>query len=152
VSGSYTVTPRKAGFTFTPQSQAVTVKNGNVAGVRFSSAPLTYSLSGNLTKTGANANVALGGTKTATTKADAAGNYSFAGLAKGLYTVTPKKVGVTFSQASHAVTINGANVTSNFTGSVSIVGIATDVQISGDGSAAVPCGFPGRKIARRCYG
>jgi hypothetical protein len=95
-----------------------------------------YSLSGNLTATGSNASVALSGALTATTTANASGNYSFAGLVNGSYTVTPTKAGVTFSPASQAVTINGVNTTANFTGSVVAGGIATDAQISGDGSAA----------------
>ena len=36
-SGSYTVTPSRAGFVFTPASQAVTINNASVSGVNFSS-------------------------------------------------------------------------------------------------------------------
>ena len=44
------------------------------------------------------------GTATAQTTADASGNYSFAGLANGTYTVTPVKAGVIFTPepGSHA--------------------------------------------------
>jgi len=41
-SGSYTVTPSNAGFTFTPASQPAIVNNANVTGVNFSTA--TYSI------------------------------------------------------------------------------------------------------------
>jgi fibronectin type 3 domain-containing protein len=75
----------------------------------------TYSISGTITN-GASATVNLSGTAAATTTADASGNYSFAGLANGGYTVTPSKSGCTFSPTSLAVTISGANQTGkNFT-------------------------------------
>ena len=41
VNGSYTVTPTKAGFTFTPTSQAVTVNGANATVAAFSSAAQT---------------------------------------------------------------------------------------------------------------
>jgi O-glycosyl hydrolase len=50
--------------------------------------------------------------------ADASGNYTFAGLANGTYTVTPSKTGYTFTPTSRAVTLSGANRTgTNFTAS-----------------------------------
>ena len=36
-NGTYTVTPSKSGFAYTPTSQSVTVNNGNVSGVNFTS-------------------------------------------------------------------------------------------------------------------
>lgn len=50
-------------------------------------APVTHSISGNCGAAGAT--VALGGTASASTTADGSGNYSFASLADGSYTVTP---------------------------------------------------------------
>ena len=41
LNGSYTVTPGKAGFTFAPASQAVTVSSRNVSGVNFAAQPVT---------------------------------------------------------------------------------------------------------------
>ena len=38
------------------------------------------------------------------------GNYSFAGLTNGSYTVTPSKPGFTFSPANQTITINGSPV------------------------------------------
>lgn len=71
----------------------------------------TYSISGTISpmSLGAGASVGLGGASTASTTADANGNYTFAGLANGLYTVAPAKTGVTFSPASQPVTINSAS-------------------------------------------
>ncbi len=54
----------------------------------------------------------LSGATTSSKVADSAGNYSFTGLANGNYTVTPTLVGYSFTPASLAVTVNGANVSS----------------------------------------
>ena len=42
--------------------------------------------------------------------ADASGNFSFAGLANGTYTVTPSKSGYSFTPSSQSVVINNADV------------------------------------------
>ena len=57
----------------------------------------------------AGATVTLSGSSSATTVADANGNYTFGDLLNGSYTVTPTLAGYTFTPASQIVTINGAN-------------------------------------------
>ncbi len=76
--------------------------------------PSTWSLSGAITPSnlGNGATVNLSGAATTSTVADANGNFSFANLPNGSYTVTPSKSGVTMSPASRSVTISGADVTS----------------------------------------
>jgi Domain of unknown function (DUF4082)/Bacterial Ig domain len=114
-NGSYTVTPSKAGFVFTPASQAVTVSGAN-ATANFSSAVQTFTITGTISGTGGNgATVSLSGASTATTTANASGVYTFTGVANGSYTVTPSKTGFVFTPVSQAVTVNGANATANFT-------------------------------------
>ncbi|HEX7285213.1 MAG TPA: N,N-dimethylformamidase beta subunit family domain-containing protein [Candidatus Angelobacter sp.] len=137
-NGTYTVTPTKPGFTFSPASQTATVNNANVSAVNFTATAQTFSISGNVSAGGAGATVALSGAATASTTADAAGNYSFAGLANGAYTVTPTKSGFTFSPASQPATVNNANVSAlNFTATASGgTGLAIDVNVSRDGSTA----------------
>lgn len=74
----------------------------------------TYSIAGTVTSSGvalSGATVALSGASTATTTTDASGNYSFAGLANGSYTVTTSKTGYAFTPSSSAVNVSGANVT-----------------------------------------
>ena len=76
--------------------------------------PPTYSLSGTITSggtgiSGALVTLTLGGTTIGTTTTDNQGNYSFAGLENGSYTVTPSKTGYTFTPSG--VTVNGANST-----------------------------------------
>jgi hypothetical protein len=72
-----------------------------------------FSISGSITGGGGGSTVRLtqAGTTIGTAIADASGNYSFAGVANGTYTVTPSKTGFTFSPTSRTVIVNGANVT-----------------------------------------
>ncbi|MGC2322970.1 MAG: DUF4082 domain-containing protein, partial [Terriglobales bacterium] len=49
-NGSYTVTPSKTGFTFTPASTTTTLSNANLTGVNF--ATVTYTVSGNISGPG----------------------------------------------------------------------------------------------------
>jgi inhibitor of cysteine peptidase len=119
-SGSYTVTPSMTGYTFTPASQVVTVNGADVTGNDFTataSTGSTYSISGTVTtSTGgilSGVTITLSGANTGTVLSDASGNYSFANLESGSYTVTPSMTGYTFTPASQAVTVNGADVTGN---------------------------------------
>lgn len=111
-AGSYTVTPSKAGCTFSPSSSSVTITAANVTGVNFTATCTTptFTISGNAGTSGAS--IAAGSSSTTT---DASGNYSLSGFVAGTYTVTPSKSGCTFSPASSSVTITAANVTANFT-------------------------------------
>jgi len=60
--------------------------------------------------------VTLTGAANATTTTNAQGQYSFAGLSNGSYTVTPSQAPYTFSPVSRNITVNNANVTNmNFT-------------------------------------
>jgi hypothetical protein len=121
-NGSYTVTPSKSGFTFSPTSAAATVNNGNVTALNFTIAAVpTYSISGTISPAanGSGATVTLSGAGSATTTADASGNYTFTGRANGSYTVTPSKSGFTFSPANAPATVNNADLTGiNFTATV----------------------------------
>ena len=147
-NGSYTVTPFKSGFTFSPASLPVTVANANVAAVNFTATPITYSISGAVSPaaSGTGTTLALSGAASGTRTADGSGNFSFTGLANGSYTVTPSKTGFTFSPASLPVTVADASVSAaNFTatpntvsGTVSpnIGGAGTALTLSGAGSAS----------------
>ena len=111
-AGSYTVTPSKTGYNFTPASQPVTVTNNNVSGVNFSTAVQSYTLQGTISGPGGpSATVTLSGTSGGTTSADSSGNFTFNALINGPYTVTPSNTGFTFSPGSQGVTISNANVT-----------------------------------------
>lgn len=138
-NGSYTVTPNKPGYAFTPTSTPVTINNANVTGVNFTATLVnTYSISGTVTLNGvgqSGVSMALTGTSTGTTTTDGSGNYSFGSLTNGNYTVTPSLTGYTFTPTNRVVTITGASVTGvNFTSA------ANTFSISGTVSGAVAGG------------
>ena len=115
-NGSYTVTPSKAGVTFTPISRSVGINGANVGGVDFVGQSQTWSISGSLGTVGGGASVSLSGTSTAVVIADGNGFYTFSGLSNGSYTVTPSKSNVTFTPLSRTVTLSGSSQTGvNFT-------------------------------------
>ena len=129
--GTYTLTPSKTGFTFTPNNRAVAISGANVTGQDFTAQALpTFTLSGTISPstTGAGATVTLSGAASATTTTDSSGFYSFGGLVNGTYTVTPAKSGVTFTPGNQTVTINGANATATFTAQA--VPLAIDATVT----------------------
>jgi hypothetical protein len=131
-NGTYTVKPTKAGFVFTPASQAVTVSGAN-ATANFSSAQ-TFTISGTISGTGGNgATVSLTGAATVTTTANASGVYSFT-VVNGSYTVTPTKAGFAFTPASQAVTVSGANKTANFSSAATFTISGTISGTGGNGA------------------
>jgi hypothetical protein len=138
-NGSYTVTPSKAGLTFTPASLPETVNGANITGANF--AVQTWSISGAITPTslGSGATVTLTGASNATTTANGSGSYSFTGLTNGNYTVTPTKTGVTFTPANLPETISGASIAgANFTAQSSPppTSLAIDAQTWNDSTTA----------------
>ena len=113
-NGSYTVTPSLTGYTFSPTSTDVSISDADATAGNFVSTAVpapTYSISGAVNgSTYAGVTLTLTGDATATATSDAGGNFNFAGLFNGSYTVTPSMTGYTFSPSSIAVTISGANV------------------------------------------
>ena len=111
--GNYTVTPTKANYSFTPGFRTFNSLAANQTS-NFTAALNTYTISGNAGV--AAATVALSGSTTSSTTADASGAYSFTGLAAGgNYTVTPSKTNYTFTPGSRTFNSLAANQTSNFT-------------------------------------
>jgi len=143
-NGMYAITPNHTGYTFSPGTQAATVNGANVSGINFSAtvqSGSTYSISGTISPTvgGNGAMVALSGAASSSTIADGLGNYTFAALANGTYTVTPTNTGYTFSPVNQNATVNGTNVTGvNFTASPQVT---HTVGLSWNASASVVAGY-----------
>ncbi len=136
-NGVYTVAVSNAGYVFTPTILSATVNGASVTGINFTS---TYVLtvSGNAGLPGGpGATVLLTGATTASTTADASGNYSFPGLANGSYTVTPTSAGYVFSPASQPITLSGTNATANFTSTVVLYTISGTISGTGGAGATV---------------
>ena len=132
VNGSYTVTPSKTGFTFSPVSEPVTIDGANETAVDFTSAGVTYSISG--TVSGAvqqGVTMTLTGAANTQTTTASDGTYSFTGLANGGYTVTPSLAGFTFAPTSKPITISNANSTGNNFTATAVVTYLISGTVSG---------------------
>jgi hypothetical protein len=99
--------------------------------------PPTYLISG--TVSGAivsGVTINLTGTSTGTATTDTMGNYNFAGLSNGGYTVTPSRTGYAFTPANQPVTVSNASVPGrNFTSAA-----VPTYSISGSVSGAIATG------------
>ena len=97
----------------------------------------SYSISGTVTLSESalqGVTITLSGTSAATTTTDASGNYSFANLSPGTYTVTPSLAGYTYLPSSPTVTISNASQAQNFTATSAITSYSISGTISYSGS------------------
>jgi Chitobiase/beta-hexosaminidase C-terminal domain len=143
-NGSYTITPSKSTYSFSPTSQGVTISGTDVTGVDFTAIPNT--ISGNAGIAGAT--VAWTGTASGSTTADGSGNYTTPGLANGTYTFTPSLSGYAFAPPISIQTMSGAPIVLNFT---AVVAHACIVQKSTNyavGTNTVSVSFPRPLTAR----
>jgi len=111
-----TVTPQKAGFTFSPTSRTIPNITQDRFNVNFTSIITTYTVSGNVKHNGANLSgvaIRIGLDTVATTNAQ--GNYSFIRPHGDAFTFYPEMNGFEFSPTSVPITELVANETHNFT-------------------------------------
>ncbi|MEM4248476.1 MAG: carboxypeptidase regulatory-like domain-containing protein, partial [Candidatus Nanoarchaeia archaeon] len=132
-NGSYIVTPSLTGYTFSPPSISVTISEADQTGKNFIASavqPGTYSISGTIAgDIQQGVLLRLSGNTSATTTSGADGNYTFANLANGTYTVTPSLAGYTFTPSKITVTLSNANQTGkDFT--------ATESPVNFDGNVS----------------
>ncbi|MBS1850170.1 MAG: DUF4082 domain-containing protein [Acidobacteria bacterium] len=112
-NGTYTVTPTKSAYTFSPTTRSVSISGAAVTGVNFSSVVTpTYTVSGSISGLGGPfAAVKLSNSSnTYNVVADSAGNFIFNGVFSGTYTLTPSTSGYSFSPTTRSVTVSSANV------------------------------------------
>jgi hypothetical protein len=116
-AGTYTITPSKSGYTFSPASHNATVPP-DAAGQNFTGTLLTYSISGRVTDTSNNpiTGVIISDGTGHSTTTDSNGDYTLSSLAAGTYTLTSSKTGYTFSPALHTVSLPPNVTGKNFTG------------------------------------
>jgi probable HAF family extracellular repeat protein len=119
-NGSYTVTSGAAGYTFSPTSAKVVVNGKNVSGINFTGTAV-YSISGTVTLGGnpfPGVTMTLSGAIHATSvKTDTKGAYSFAGLPRGIYIVTPAMSGYAFTPKNLQLTLNANAAGQDFSAS-----------------------------------
>jgi len=122
-TGTYTLTPAKAGYGFTPLTRNVTVNTANVANQNFTGTNATINGRVAFTIGTGIANVQVRLNSGRTTLTNGAGYFTFTAMANGAYTVTPVLAGYSFDPTFKSVTIannNAANV--NFIGGYAING------------------------------
>jgi uncharacterized protein (TIGR03437 family) len=110
-NGAYTITPTKAGYSFSPTSRSVTLSSGNVTGVSFTAQQNTWTVSGTISPSALGAGTTLALSNGTNATSDGSGNFTFSGVTNGTYTITPAKAGYSFSPTGKSVTVNGVNVT-----------------------------------------
>ncbi|MBM4030464.1 MAG: hypothetical protein FJ291_01605 [Planctomycetes bacterium] len=127
VAGTYNVAPSLPATAFDPPVRTVTIAGDGLVGVDFAALAgqvATFSISGRVTAGGLGlfgVAMNLTGSSNAQTATDGDGNFAFAGLAPGPYTLTPSRPGFTFTPPSMPVEVVDASVPNrNFT--------ATDVD------------------------
>jgi Tol biopolymer transport system component len=120
--GNFTVTPTRAGYTFTPTSRTFSNINASVFNANFTTPSAQFfTVSGRVTDSNgaplSGVNVVLNGPRGSFTRTDANGNYSFAGLQDGeSYAVTPSRVNTVFTPQRANVGPLAGNTTANFVG------------------------------------
>ena len=134
-NGKYTVTPTKAGYTFVPPSQTMTLSGSGLSGVDFTAQPVTISGTVSPSAGGSGTTLTLTGSGNGAVTADSSGNFTFSGVADGTYTVTPTKGGYTFSPANRSLTISGGSASGvNFTALPVIITGTVSPAASGSGA------------------
>jgi hypothetical protein len=134
-NGSYAVTPSsKDGYVFTPDQRPVSLTGWGASYQDFSAAG-AYRITGTLTglRT-AYVSLALSGARTDTTSSGVGGQFTFASLANGTYTITPVlSDGYVSTPSSWTVQVNGADVARDFavTGAYQIHGKVSGPAASG---------------------
>ena len=169
LNGNYTVTPSLTGYTFSPISAGVIISGADETGVNFTATAntaTTYSIKGQVTGTtiaGVTITLSGGTFGTTITTTDASGNYSFAGLLAGSYTVTPSLAGYTFSPVNLFPTLStadstgnnftSANVSANYSISGAVTGASgVTINLTGAATASTTGGsFSFTKLANGTY-
>src|SRR5262249_13397160 len=133
--GSYTVTPSKTYYDFSPTSTTINPLAAN-SSANFTATLRKYAISGRVSDGGGAAisgvTMTLSGDQSSTAQTDASGNYTFTNLpAGGSYTVTPSKTYYDFSPASTTISPLSSNSSPNFTATLRSYAISGRVTTSG---------------------
>ena len=139
ISKSYTLTPTKEGYTFSPTTASGTLTGNATHNFTGTATVTTYTITGTVTVGGSALSgvTVTGSGSLGSQTTDGSGNYSFTGVASGTsYTLTPSKAGYTFSPITASGTLTG-NATHNFTGTLNTYTISGHVKVGGSALSGV---------------
>lgn len=124
--GNYTISPTKTGYVFSPVSLAETVASASLTDANFAataSTAATYTISGTVSgSVTAGVIITLNGSNVGSAVTDLSGNYTFAGLVSGTYTVSASLDGHSFTSPLIVSLENVDSVSNNFTSSAATTG------------------------------
>lgn len=107
----------------------------------FNQSAATYTINGRVTEGSGNGiggvTISLSGSQTSSIQTDSGGNYSFANLSTGNYTITPSRANYTFNPGSQTFNSLSSNQAANFTGTPMTFSIAGLVTIGNVGLGGV---------------
>jgi hypothetical protein len=145
-NGSYTVTPSRYGYSFTPASRTVAINNDGAV-VNFAAALIpSYSVTGKVQSknnrgvAGVTVSVADGvtGASIGTRVTDGSGSFSLSGLTNGSYVITPTgSLGYGLNPSNQTVTVANGDVSANFAVPVNTYTVSGKVVENGAGLAKV---------------
>ncbi|HKR00783.1 MAG TPA: carboxypeptidase regulatory-like domain-containing protein, partial [Pyrinomonadaceae bacterium] len=145
--GTYTLTPSKSTYVFSPQSQTIQ----NLGGDSTADFTLrTQLVSGRVTTVDGSGvegvTLTLSGSATGQATTDSSGNYVLANLpAGGSYTVTPSKAQNTFGPSNRTFNSLSADLTANFTATLNQYTVGGRVTLNGVGFSGVTVALSGSK-------
>ena len=117
INGDHEIKAIRSGCTFDPPTQTFSIVGSDESNINFSASStkiISYEISGTITEGGtpsANVDVNINGNVTTSVKTDANGNYIFAALPEGTYTITPNLSGFSFAPVNQSVYIITSSVT-----------------------------------------
>jgi len=110
--GAITITPQGASFNFTPESRNVTMAGADIANQSFLAVP-GYTIAGRIANSAgvgiSGVTVTRSGSSTVSVT-NAAGYFTFTGVANGSYTLTPSSEAYHFTPVARTAMVNGATV------------------------------------------
>jgi len=125
-AGNYTVSPSKAGYVFSPVSLAETIASASLTDANFAataSTAATYTISGTVNgSVAAGVTITLNGTNVGSAITDLNGNYTFAGLVSGTYTLSASLDGYSFTSPLIVSLGNADSASNNFASSAAATG------------------------------
>jgi hypothetical protein len=141
--GNFTVTPLLPNFTFSPAQRSYTNLTTDQSRQNFTGTKTRFTVSGRVRSLvngaqssvgGANVTLTSGATQVGVATTDNNGNYTFANLMAGNYTVRATKPNFDVTPASSAVSVSPNDATADFTAQNLVNGLTGRISFLGNGA------------------